>query len=296
MFRFSKDLLLRIVLVCSLLLPFVVFSSILQPWKNGNLAGMVAQELLYPIEYVWEKTTGWLSSLWTHYISLSKASIENDSLKQKIGSLSARILDYEEQQLEISRLRKLLGFSQHYAGQQIAAEIIGSVRSEHFFTLRIAKGSWDDVHIGMPVVTGNGIVGRIIRTGKKFSDVHILTDPNFYLDVLLQRTRVRGILQGKGGGYCLLTLNQRADVKIGDTVITSGILGSFPKGLPVGKVIRISYESDDVSQTIMVEPWVDHRSIEEVIVLKENDPEVQKIIEAAGESWLEDTIQNPAKR
>ena len=256
---------------------------------------MFAQELLYPVEYVWETATGFAGGLWHHYLALSTASRENDQLKRDISSLSARLLDYEEQQREVSRLRKLLGFSQHYEGQQIAAEVIGSARSEHFFTLRIAKGSWDDVHVGMPVVTGIGIVGRVIRTGKKFSDVHILTDANFYLDVLLQRTRVRGILQGKGGGYCLLTLNQRADVKIGDTVITSGILGSFPKGLPVGKVIRISYESDDVSQTIMVEPWVDHRSIEEVIVLKQDDPEVQKIMEAAGDSWLENSIQNPAK-
>jgi rod shape-determining protein MreC len=153
--------------------------------------------------------------------------------------------------------------------------------------MRISKGEFDGVRIGMPVVTAEGVVGRIIRTGKKFSDVHLLLDSNFNVDVLLQRTRIRGVLKGQGS-HGVLKLNRQSEIRIGDTIITSGIVGGFAKGLPVGRVVRISYESDNVSQSVRVEPWAEFDQIEEVVVLENHDPELQKIRETAGRTWLKE--------
>ena len=80
------------------------------------------------------------------------------------------------------------------------------------------------------------------------------------------------------------------EIRIGDTIITSGILGGFPKGLPVGRVMRISYESDNVTQIITVEPWVDYRRVEEVFVIEQPDKELKKILDTAGRGWLEKSI------
>lgn len=286
----KKKLFWKVILVASLLSPFVFFSSGLLPWSDNNAPGRLTQEIIYPIEYSWQSATRFLSEGWRHYFALTHAAKENDELKAKLNVLGTRILDFEEQQKEIARLRSLLGFTERYEKQITVAEVIGTPREEPFHTMRISKGDVDEVKIGMPVVTAEGVIGRVIRTGFKFADVQLLVDSNFHLDVLLQRTRVRGVLRGKGH-YCLLKLNRRAEIRIGDTVITSGIVGGFPKGLPVGRVVRISYESDHISQTITVEPWVDHQRVEEVIVLQNSDKEINKMRETVGKGWFKKSLE-----
>lgn len=289
-FNYNR-LLLKILLVLSLLSPFVFLSSSLLPWQS-NPIGMLTQELIYPIEYLWNGAFDFVGDVWESYFALSRAAKENAQLKSQINLLATKILDYEEQQHEISRLRKLVGFAQRYRRKRSVAEVIGRPRKDPFYTIRISKGSLDEIKIGMPVVAGGGVLGRIVRVGSSFSDVHLLTDSNFYLDVLLQRTRVRGVLTGKFGSHCILKLNRRAEIRIGDTIITSGIIGSFPKGLPVGKVIKISYESDNISQIIVVEPWIDHGRLEEVIILQEHNREMQKILETVDKNWVKRMLDN----
>ncbi len=281
----------RTVLISSLLSPFVFFASSMQPWNSSSTIGLLFQELVYPFEYTWDISCEFVKNTWGHYISLSDTAKENTQLHSELTVLKTKLLDYEEKVQEISRLRKLLGFVQHYEQNHIVAEVIGSSYNTSFRALRINKGLWDGVKVGMPVVTAGGVVGRIIRTGKKFADVHILVDSNFNIDILLQRSRIRGVLKGFGN-YSILTLNRRAEIRIGDTVITSGIIGGFPKGLAVGRVVKISYESDHISQSIKVEPWVDFDRVEELVVLETQDPEIQKIIESAGKDWFKEQIGN----
>ncbi len=285
MARHKTRMLWRVILVATLLSPFVFFSSALRPWTSSSQMTLLSQEILYPFEYIWNASAGLVVRVWSHYVALTQVATQNTALIEDMNLLKTKILDYEEKQLEISRLRQLLGFAQHFQGTHIVAEVIGTRSYPSFKTIRISEGKRDGVKIGMPAVTAEGVVGRVIRTGQKFADVHLLIDSNFNLDVLLQRTRVRGVLKG-ADSYCVLKLNRRAEVRIGDTLITSGIIGGFAKGLPVGRVVRISYESDNISQTITVEPWTNFDRIEEVIVLENQDQELQKIIETAGDAWL----------
>lgn len=280
----------RVVLVLSLLSPFVFLSSALRPWVSSSSALLVAQEVLYPFEYVWNSGTRLVSGLWNQYFDLTDVAKSNTKLLKELSVLKSQMLDYEEKQNEIGRLRSLLGFAQHFEGTHIIAEIVGSQAYPSFKTMRISKGKRDGVRVGMPVVTAEGVVGRIIRAGQKFSDVHLLVDTNFNIDVLLQRTRIRGVLKGSDD-ETVLKLNRRVEVRIGDTLVTSGIIGGFSKGLPIGKVVRIAYESDNISQTVTVEPWVRFDRIEEVIVLENHDKELQKIMETAGEDWLNKPFQ-----
>lgn len=270
--------------------PFIFLSSSLQPWGDRGLA-RISQELVYPIEYLWFATTGGIANTWSSYVSLSQAAIDNKKLKTEVAELQTRISDYEEQAKEITRLRSLMGFAEHYEKRLLVAEVMGGIRTSPFLSMRISRGLKNGVVVGMPVVTPAGVVGKIIRTGQEFSDLQLLTDPNFSIDVLIQRTRVRGVLRGLSGSRCTLSLNQNAEVKIGDTLISSGIVGGFPKGLPVGEVIRISYETDHVSQIITVEPWVDYRRVEEVFVVESPDLELSKIVETAGFEWLDKTMR-----
>jgi len=286
MARSKSRVLWRVILVASLLSPFVFFSSALRPWTSTSQISVLGQEILYPFEYVWNASSGFVVRIWSHYLALTDVATENTRLQSEINILKTRLLDYGEKQQEIIRLRELLGFAQHFQGAHVVAEVVGTRSYPSFKTLRISKGKRNGVKVGMPAVTAEGVVGRVIRAGQNFADVHLLIDSNFNLDVLLQRTRIRGVLKG-ADTHSVLKLNRRAEVRIGDTLVTSGIIGGFAQGLPVGKVIRISYESDNISQTITVEPWTDFDRVEEVIILENRDQELQKIIETAGDAWLD---------
>lgn len=288
----NRKIVLYLLIGLTLLSPFVFFSSPLRPWETSATAPLFLQEVSYPIARGWHATKGFVSRTWKTYFDLRDAARENLELKSRLNTLQARILDYEEQAQQTSRLRKLLGFAQHYERKLIVAEVVGGKSTHAFRSLRVTRGTADGVRVGMPVVAADGIVGRIVRTSRNLSDVQLLVDFDFNVDVLLQRTRVRGVLAGYAGDNCRLNVQKGTEVRIGDTITTSGIVGGFPKGLPVGRVMRISYESDNVSQVITVEPWVDYRRLEEVMILYEKDPELQKIIETAGADWFDKTLQN----
>lgn len=280
--------------VSAVLAPFIFFSTPLRSWQNASPAVMALQDALYPIERAWHGLATHLSRGFRVYFALSDAAEENFALRRQLAALQTRIMDYEEQVLENERLRKLLGFSGRSEKQLLAAEVIGHNEESPFQSIRIARGRTDGVRVGMPVVAADGIVGRVIRTGLAFSDVQLLVDTDFHLDVLLQRTRVRGVLSGAARTHCTLQLHKRVEIRIGDTLITSGIVGGFPKGLPVGRVIRITYETENVAQAITVEPWVDHRRLEEVMIILSEDRELEKIVETAGPAWIEQATRRPS--
>lgn len=274
----------------AVLSPFVFFSSPLRSWQNPPRAVVLLQDAIYPFEWAWHQTVSSVVSGWKRYVYLSGAAGENETLRSTLGSMQSRIMDYEEQVLENERLRRLLGFANRSEKSMVAAEVIGHNSLSQFESIRISRGESDGIRIGMPVVSADGVVGKVIRTGFKFSDVQLLVDTDFHIDVLLQRTRVRGVLAGESGRMCKLQLHKRVEIRIGDTLITSGIVGGFPKGLPVGRVIRISYETENVAQSITVEPWIDHRRLEEVMVILNDDQELGKLLETAGEPWIKESI------
>jgi rod shape-determining protein MreC len=286
----NKRLIFIALLVSAVISPFIFFSSSLRSWQNPGPIVLALQEAIYPLEYAFHQTLGGVSNAWKSYVDLHGAAQENLSLRGSLQQLQTRIVDYEEQIQENERLRRLLGFAERAEKKLVAAEVIGANTRGTFQSLRITRGSDDGIKVGMPVATADGVVGRIIRVGKNFSDLQLLIDPDFHLDVLLQRTRVRGVVSGDDKNLCKLQLHKRVEIRIGDTLITSGIVGGFPKGLPVGRVMRITYESDNVAQSITIEPWVDHRRLEEVMVIFSEDPELSKILETAGSEWLEKTV------
>jgi rod shape-determining protein MreC len=269
--------------------PLMFFSSQFSKWGEGSASRTAAiiQDISYPFAWAWHSMYTGLDAAWNRYIDLSEKSKENSRLHQEVVELRARLLDYNERLNEVNRLRQLVGFTQSVNDKFVAAEVFTSQRALPFKTIRISRGSLDGVKIGMPVIAATGVVGRVIRAGLKFSDVQLLVDYDSNIDVLVQRNRIRGVLGGYANENCRLHLQRNAEVKIGDTLVTSGIVGSFPKGLPVGKVVRISFETDNVSQVITVEPWVEHRRLEEVIVLLRDDPELGRIAEAGGADWMD---------
>jgi rod shape-determining protein MreC len=143
--------------------------------------------------------------------------------------------------------------------------------SPYFRVARVVLDRGDDlVQRGMPVITPEGVVGRINRSSGKTSDIMLSVDPRSAIDVVLPRTGGRGILKGKPGenGYrCAVEyLLQGEQAKEGDQVVTSG-LGGFPRDLPVGKVSKAIKNATGLTQEIEVTPDVDFARLSEVLVV-----------------------------
>ena len=132
----------------------------------------------------------------------------------------------------------------------------------------INRGARDLIEKDQAVVTHRGVVGRCIEVSSSTSRVLLITDINSSVDALVQRTRSRGIVEGRGTSLCELKyVANTEDVMIGDLVVTAGLCGIFPKGLPIGTVSRIEQNNFGLFQYIELKPSVDLNKLEEVSIL-----------------------------
>lgn len=267
--------------------PFLYFSGDMKPWTVSSPSALILQHTIQPLEAIWNTTLNKTSQLLNRYVFLIDVEKENEVLRESLSRLQSRIMDYEHKVTEVSRLRTLLGFANNYKEDSILSEVTFSGYNSLFPMIRLNRGTLHQVKTGMPVVSAQGIVGRIIRTGLNFSDVQLTNDSSFSIDAIVERTRVRGVLTGTPENKLRLELGRKMDIKIGDTLITSGIIGGFPKGLPIGKVIKVAYETDQLSQIVTIEPWSDYKKLEEVIIIKHDDRFINMIQETAGSEWLD---------
>jgi rod shape-determining protein MreC len=189
---------------------------------------------------------------------------------------SKKILSQRQERLfleferENERLRRLLELKRHSTYRSIAALVIGRSPTNWFNTIVLDKGSEAGVAVNMPVITPEGLVGRVNRIGRNSSQVLLITDPESEIGVLLERTRIQGVIQGRKRDLVLKYLPLTSDVRAGDLVITSGLeKGLFPKGLTIGRVKRVGTpQPQDLYLEIVITPEADLSRLEEVLILK----------------------------
>jgi rod shape-determining protein MreC len=207
-------------------------------------------------------------NIWSSYIYLVNLKEENDQLKKTIARLKRDNQILYEKALSVDRLRKLLLFKENIDLNLIPARVIGEDPSSLFKTIIIDKGLNDGVKEGAGVIATNGVVGHVISVSNSASKVILIIDHNSAVDAIIQRSRVRGILEGEGGNTCRLKyVPRRNDVKINDIIISSGFDRKFPKGILIGKVIKIENKKYGLFQYVKVFPSVDFAKLEEVFVI-----------------------------
>lgn len=193
---------------------------------------------------------------------------ENRRLKSELTALILQQQKYEEILLENKRLKEILSLKKDRPDYVATAKVISRGYGRLLNTLVINKGANDGIKKDMPVVTAAGLVGKIDSVRNNFSEVLLLTDPNFSVAVRLQNSRREGIVSGTGHKYCLMKyIPPEESVEIRETVLTSGMDGIFPAGLPVGVVYNIDKEGMEFFQNIQVLPFQDNAKIEEVVIL-----------------------------
>ena len=132
----------------------------------------------------------------------------------------------------------------------------------------IDKGDKDGVKQGMPVIDALGVIGKIVETSAHLSKVILLTDPQFSVAAIIERTRESGLVSGTLQGLCRLRyLSDDTQIQVGDKVITSKLSGSFPEGLLIGEIVHIEEHPTEPSSEYIVEPVISPSEIEEVLVI-----------------------------
>jgi rod shape-determining protein MreC len=165
-----------------------------------------------------------------------KLARENILLKEKIKELESQVQDLKEIDRENQRLRGLLDFKKRREFSTISAQVIARDLSIWSDTAIIDKGSSGGIAVNMAVVTEDGLAGRITEAGTGISRVLLITDPDSRVGAVLQDSRELGIVEGTLRSVLKMRyLNIDADVREGDTVLTSGFGGNFPKGILIGK-------------------------------------------------------------
>ncbi len=229
----------------------------------------VVLTLVSPVLSAWSYMVENLKGTLDHYVFLTSVQEENQFLKKQISELEQELVRYKEAYLENQRLRRLLEFKTRLSYDSVAAMVILHDLSGWFQTVLLNKGYKDGVTEDMPVVSYNAVVGRVLQVGPHYSRVMLITDPASAVDVIVQRSRVRGILVGRDLNTCKIKyVKNDMDVRPGDLVITSGKDGVFPRGLRVG-VVKATYRDPiKLFQKIDVEPLLNLKDLEEVLVIK----------------------------
>jgi len=224
-----------------------------------------------PIEKAIDWTVSGVLTTWHRYVWLRGAQDRAVELSRTVNELRAENARLSQLQVENQRLERLLGFARSKPEHRaVGARIIGTRMDPKGLQLvTIDRGSDDGLRRMMPVVTADGVLGRVHTLAGRSADVLLLSDRNSSIAVRVERSRARANVRGQGApGPCKLEYALRSDDLIeGDQLVTSGTDGVFPRGLPVGQVTRVKRGGFGLYQAAEVIPAVDVNRVEEVVIL-----------------------------
>lgn len=205
---------------------------------------------------------------------------ENEKLKEENARLRQETYHAREGLLELARLHTLVRFDDKWDFPIVTARVVGHNPGRFLTTLVVNRGTKHGVTENMPVFSMNGLVGKITKASLTHSRVQLLVDPNLKLSVMERRTRVVGFLESMDGHVLTALVPAHAGVVAGDTLVTSGLGGIFPKGIPVGTVKAVRKSDLDVMRQMDVEPFQEFSTLEEVFVMeKEADWEIKELLD-----------------
>jgi rod shape-determining protein MreC len=267
-----------LIVLTLLTLPFVFYVSNAKEARDHNFFDKAVVTISAPVQWIVRGTVEGIINVWNRYVYLVGAEEQNLAMAEELGRLRGALSRDEEMRLENERLKSLLQVRQRATGvPMVHAQIIAMASTPLFRSVRLDRGTNDGVRVGSAVVNADGVVGRVAAVAMQWSDVMLLVDANSSTDVLVQRTRARARVRGFGGdrelGIQVEYLSRTADVEPGDVLVTSGVGEVFPKGLRVGRVTATETRSFGLYQNATIEPAVDIRKLEDVLVVVGRWPE-----------------------
>lgn len=262
--------------VVPLVLALIFFSLTARSFRRAPWYEEVLWTMLSPPERILTGIGDAADGAWHRYLALIGVQEENDRLREVVAELRTERYRCEEVHQENERFRALLAYHDSFPQRTIVARVIANDPRAEFKSVTINRGAADGVGPLMPVVGPRGLVGKVGMVTAHDARVILITDPNSAVDVMVQRSRARGMVVGaawhtelKAGYYLtrLEYLRSVSDIKDGDVIVTSGLDTVFPPGIPVGTVTDLRLSRYGVFRDASIVPFEEMAELQEVLVL-----------------------------
>ena len=215
---------------------------------------------------------GGVRDTWSAYVALRGVREENQRLVDEVATLRVALQQERARSRGTDQLRTLLGLRTQLGWDTIGAEVIAGSTSPEFRAVTIDRGTAAGVRTDMAVLGTAGVVGRVVQPASEAASVQLLIDRNAAAAVTVARSGAQGIALGYGDTLLRLEyLSAIADVREGDVVVTAGLDGIYPKGLPVGRVVSLERSGASL-RLATVQPVVDFSSLQTVLVVRTRPP------------------------
>ncbi len=283
--RSSRFSLVRVVLLAGLLLTLslIFLVATLGSQKFGSLHRLVI-EAVGPVQKLVAAGGASIGNFKSEYLDILqdvlKVREENKRLLKQLQETEATLNRSREALATNASLRRLLELKNSLNRPVIAATVIGKDPSVWFRSVIIDQGSTKGVAKGSPVVNAEGVVGQVFTTSPNYAKVLLAIAPSSAIDVMLQKSRIRGMLKGTGElVYKLEYILKTIEVEEGEQVVTAGYGGVFPTGLPVGVVSKVIKKPRGMFHEIEVTPAVNYQTLEHLLVIEQQDLSELKQVE-----------------
>jgi rod shape-determining protein MreC len=250
------------ILVALLLVTAVVLVSLdVRGGDDSPLAGVrsVATSVFRPIQDGVVRLVSPIGEAASGLTDLFSVRSDNQQLRAQVEQLEQRRRSLTDLERENTELRELLAIRDRLELETVGARAVALAPSSFEWTITIDVGSTDGVERGMPVIDGDGLVGRVIQVTPSASRVLLAIDPNFFAASRSSRTGEIGTMNGRGGDPILFQpLDREGDIEVGDELVTSSYQGgAFPGGIPIGTVIEVVDTGQRDARQFLVSPFVD---------------------------------------
>jgi rod shape-determining protein MreC len=257
------------ILVAVLLVSFLLLTVQTRGGGGTGRAGELVAIAVTPMQSLLVRIHRGALGIWSNYVEWKAVRRENEVLRVDNEQLRVQAMQASETREENARLRRLLLLRDRLPLATLAGEVIGREAGGWVRSLTVNRGRGDGIAQQTPVIVPDGLVGRVVQVHRGAAVVQLLNDPASTVGAVVQRTRTAGLVEGDAGGAVRFKFMARdgASVSPGDLVVTSGLGTLFPKGLPVGRVIRIEDKGSALFHFAVLAPAVDFSRVEEVLLV-----------------------------
>jgi rod shape-determining protein MreC len=271
----------RLVAAVLVIVSLVLLTVYLRESDDGALHGAqrLGQAALNPFQVAGERIARPFQDAYEWASGLVDAKEERDRLRAQVQALQQQVVGLQTASEENQRLRELLGYvsgprlPEDY--EPITSRVLAQPANPYDQTILVAAGSADGVTMDSPVVTQDGLVGRVTGVSTNAAQVTLLTDQSIAVSALDSDTRAPGVLRrspGSGSGLVLDRVEKDLIVKEGDVIVTAGwkegdLESLYPAGIPIGTVTSVGLQDIDLFQRIQVAPFVNFDALSEVVIL-----------------------------
>src|SRR5262249_28858037 len=266
-----------LVLMAVLFIQVIALATQVKRPESGRASGPGGARLIRvwtvtaiaPLERALVVTGHFFRDTWHDYVDLHDVRRQNRELQDELARMRLEQVRRQGDADQVRRLRALLDFKERYVGQTVPAQVIGTSGSDLMRTVQIDKGSSSGVTPNMAVITPDGIVGKVKDVYKFNSTVLLINDRESGAGVILQNSRLHGILRGSPQGFLQVSdIMSDEKVDVGEPIITSGGDKVYPKGLPVGTVVHVASDSEGGPfLAVRIKPAAHLDRLEEVLVV-----------------------------